>query len=276
MVSRLVRELITRTAWGDLDYLVIDFPPGTGDIQITICQQVKIDGAIIVTTPQLLSVIDVVKGLRMFDEFMVSTVAIVENMSYFICTNCQTQHYPFGPGYLKELMETTGSRGFKIPLLPQLSTASDGGNPFVLAPSGFGIDQKGEKVVQDVYQQLATSTVEELQKLKEVRAQPPTFQYDESKNQIIIKGYHDESKKCDGHHTISPIELRSLCQCASCLSYEGKRKDLNLSPQQQKIFKPLSLEGRGNYAVAVLWSDNHRSIYPYHSLWKFLRVKPTL
>lgn len=80
IVSSIVSQLITRTAWGELDYLVVDFPPGTGDIQITLCQDVKFDGSVIVTTPQKLSFIDVVKGIEMFDKLKVPTISVVENM----------------------------------------------------------------------------------------------------------------------------------------------------------------------------------------------------
>ena len=83
MASSVVAQLIQTTLWEDLDCLVIDMPPGTGDIQITIGQEVKLDGAVIVTTPQKLSFIDVVKGIEMFDDLKVPTLATVENMVKF-------------------------------------------------------------------------------------------------------------------------------------------------------------------------------------------------
>jgi ATP-binding protein involved in chromosome partitioning len=108
IVSTLVTQLVSNTLWGDLDYLVVDMPPGTGDIQITLCQELKFTGGVVITTPQKLSFVDVVKGIEMFDEMKIPILAVVENMSYFVCDKCDEKHYIFGKGYVDMLKSQFG------------------------------------------------------------------------------------------------------------------------------------------------------------------------
>ena len=95
MVMSIIEQILNNTMWGDLDYLILDLPPGTGDVQLSLCQKLSLSGSVIVTTPQILSVADTEKGIRMFGKLKVPINALVENMSFFKCKHGET-YYPFG------------------------------------------------------------------------------------------------------------------------------------------------------------------------------------
>ena len=96
MVIKAVTQLLRDVAWGKLDVLIIDTPPGTGDVQLTISQKIDVDGALIITTPQELSLLDVKRGVNMFKKVNLPILGLVKNMSYFICNECNKKHYIFG------------------------------------------------------------------------------------------------------------------------------------------------------------------------------------
>ncbi len=96
MVIKAVTQLLKDVAWGELDVLIIDTPPGTGDVQLTISQKIDVSGALIITTPQELSILDVKRGINMFRKVNLPILGLVENMSYYICNECKKKHYIFG------------------------------------------------------------------------------------------------------------------------------------------------------------------------------------
>jgi len=134
MVHKALTQLLNDVRWGDLDYLVVDLPPGTGDAQLTIAQVVPVTGAVIVTTPQEVSVDDSRKGVKMFEKADVDVAGIVENMSGFICPDCEEIHDVFGRGGGRKLAEESGLPFLgTIPLDPTVRTASDEGEPIVVS-----------------------------------------------------------------------------------------------------------------------------------------------
>ena len=96
MVIKAVTQLLKDVAWGELDILIIDTPPGTGDVQLTISQKIDVSGALIITTPQELSLLDVKRGINMFRKVNLPILGLIENMSYYICDECEKKHYIFG------------------------------------------------------------------------------------------------------------------------------------------------------------------------------------
>jgi ATP-binding protein involved in chromosome partitioning len=96
MVIKAITQLLKDVAWGELDILIIDTPPGTGDVQLTISQKIDVSGALIITTPQELSLLDVKRGINMFKKVNLPILGLIENMSYYICNECEKKHYIFG------------------------------------------------------------------------------------------------------------------------------------------------------------------------------------
>ncbi len=119
MLGKALHQLMADVAWGDLDYLVVDMPPGTGDVQITFSQQLKVSGAVLVATPQDVALADVIRAKSMFDKVMIPIVGIIENMSYFICDGCNKKHEIFSSGGARRAAER-----FKIPFLGEVPLIS--------------------------------------------------------------------------------------------------------------------------------------------------------
>jgi ATP-binding protein involved in chromosome partitioning len=134
MVMSALQQMLREVAWGDLDVLVVDMPPGTGDAQLTLAQQTPLSGAVIVSTPQDLALIDARKGLNMFRRVNVPVLGIVENMSYFMCTKCGERHEIFGHGGARDEAEKLGLPFLgEVPLDKDLRIRSDAGQPIVVS-----------------------------------------------------------------------------------------------------------------------------------------------
>ena len=151
MVTQALEQLLRDTNWRDLDYLVIDLPPGTGDIQLTLAQKVPVTGAVIVTTPQDIALLDARKGLKMFEKVGVPIVGIVENMAVHICSNCGHVEHIFGQGGGEQMC-----RDYNVPFLGSLPLdikireQVDSGRPTVVA------DPDGK--VAEIYREIARRT----------------------------------------------------------------------------------------------------------------------
>lgn len=133
MLGKALHQLMADVHWGDLDYLVVDMPPGTGDVQITFSQQLKVSGALLVATPQEVALADVVRAKSMFDKVMIPIVGIVENMSYFVCDGCGKKHEIFSRGGAQRAAERFGVPYLgEIPITPALREGGDKGVPILI------------------------------------------------------------------------------------------------------------------------------------------------
>jgi ATP-binding protein involved in chromosome partitioning len=138
MVTQALEQLLKDTNWRDLDYLVVDLPPGTGDIQLTLAQKVPVTGAIIVTTPQDIALIDARKGLKMFEKVGIPILGIVENMSFHVCPKCGHESHIFGSGGAERMAKDYGTELLgQLPLDESIRSQADSGKPTVVSdPDG--------------------------------------------------------------------------------------------------------------------------------------------
>ena len=242
IVSRYVQQLILQTEWGDLDYLFIDTPPGTGDIHITLSQIVPVTGSVIVTTGHDLSVVDVAKGIIMLEKIAIPVLGIVENMSYLSCCKCGEENALFSTGH-DNWEERLG-----FPCL--------GRWPLDLSILSQDFSKEEQELPKFVLE-----TVEELvRKIGVVRLRentaPTVTQTEENidfswKSKNVTWGFK---------------ELRLACRCSFC--YDSVKKTSKLNDDQIKEdIAPIAHQALGNYAIAIRWNDGHNSaIYTYENL----------
>lgn len=260
LVSAYVQQLLTQTEWGDLDLLVIDMPPGTGDIHITVAQCARVDAAVVVSTPQALALADVEKGITMFNKVSIPTIAVAENMSTFVCGSCNTEHALFDvPGGSQRLAEKFSVPGgvVQLPLDPVLS-GGKGAQPFVLDP------RHEERLLTQRFRQLADITERELAALPRLRrtlAAVPS-------GQTAAAPLLELRRSTSGSDERLLIEARAArMACRSALMWDEltgeklfREEDIPLNVQATRI-RPA-----GGYAVHIDWSDGHKSLMAFETL----------
>tara|TARA_Y100001970_G_scaffold262933_1_gene347804 strand:- start:419 stop:1744 length:1326 start_codon:yes stop_codon:yes gene_type:complete len=248
MVTQIIGQFLTQTAWGELDYLIIDMPPGTGDIPITLCQLIPITAAVIVTTPQHISFIDVVKGIEMFDNLKVPVVGVIENMSYLNINN--KKHYPFGKGALDRLIHEFGfKQTLQLELNADISACSDHGTPYIEHHKTSDTSKK----IQD----FSNKIIQEISIIKHGKQELPKIGYDKKDGIIIEK---------DGkEYLIKPKTLRLECRSALSRDEFTGKPLIKPSDIPDDIY-PVSMNPVGNYALGINWSDGHASLFPYETI----------
>lgn len=245
MVVSALTQMLREVAWGgpgnELDVLVIDMPPGTGDIQLSMAQQVPLSGAIIVSTPQDLALIDARKGLNMFRKVDVPVLGIIENMSYFVCTKCGERHDIFGHGGAEAEAHKLGIPFLGgVPLHIDIRVRSDAGQPITASePSG---------VHAQIYRELATKAWAELEASQGRRVNPPVLVIgdDGSELEIMFEGR-------------TPYQLRAeyLRVMSPSAEVQGHSADQRVTVAKKRNVKISRLEPVGNYAVRIAFDDGH-------------------
>jgi Mrp family chromosome partitioning ATPase/DUF971 family protein len=253
MVSSLIQQLLTMTGWGELDYLVIDMPPGTGDIQLTVAQHAKIDGSVIVTTPQSLALVDVLKGVELWNKMAIPSLCVVENMQHFLCTTCNTKHHIFAASPAAEMIAQRFGIEHTIgfPLDPAVAASSA---PFV-------VQAPRESPSLGAFRELAETVVRECAKVKfadtefvSLAANKGTMGFEERRKKEVVWRGETTARK-----------LRLACKSAVMVD-EWTGKPLFKEEDIPKDVHPVKTEMAGRYALRVDWSDGHHSIYPLKAI----------
>ena len=155
MVMKALDQFLTDVKWGELDFMIIDLPPGTGDAQLTLTQKVPLTGAVIVTTPQDVALIDARKGLAMFRKVNVPVLGIIENMSYFVCRHCGEREEIFGHGGGRRTADMLGVPFLgEVPIDPKVVVGGDSGEPIVVldpqSPAAMAFEELARRVVKQI------------------------------------------------------------------------------------------------------------------------------
>lgn len=255
MVSGVVEQLLVTSEWGELDYLVLDFPPGTGDIQLTLCQAVAIDAAVVVTTPQKLAFIDVAKGVRMFAKLQVPCVAVAENMAYFTAPDTGNVYEPFGRGSGERIQNDFGVPHLvRFPITEDLSAAGDGGNPLVCSQPNGDVAKK--------YGELGAHVVREIARA-DARGAKTTVTWVPEARALEVRVPDEVPYWLD-----AATVRRNDTSATSVNEWTGQRVEMEIPDDAA----PESLAPLGNYAVQITWEDGFNQVATHELLESLPRL----
>ncbi|MFV0295597.1 MAG: P-loop NTPase, partial [Hyphomicrobiaceae bacterium] len=248
-------QMLREVDWGQLDVLVIDMPPGTGDVQLTMAQQVPLSGAVIVSTPQDLALIDARKGLNMFRRTDIPVLGIIENMSYFICTKCGERHDIFGHGGAEQEATKLGVPFLGgIPLHIDIRERSDSGRPIVATEPGSEHSR--------IYRDIAAAIWSELEASGGASTDKPELE-------VIAGGSELKITDKDAAFTLPAEMLRVMSPSAEV---QGHSPSERVTVGGKRNVKIRSLEPVGNYATRISFDDGHDTgLYT----WDYLRTLGT-
>jgi ATP-binding protein involved in chromosome partitioning len=257
MAMKAITQFLTGARWGKLDYLLIDLPPGTGDVQLTLAQQARLAGAVIVTTPQEVSLGIAKKGLEMFRSLNIPILGIVENMSGFTCKHCGEETAVFKEGGGEKLARTLGVPFLgALPLDPEIMLSGDEGIPVL------------EKNAQSAASQAILALANRLD--QETRAAAQARDNIEPKSFALVQAGESQELRLewpDGQSTaLDAYTLRVNCGCANCVD-ENTGKPLLDPARVPAAIRMVSVQSVGRYALTASFTDGHSTgIYPFKKL----------
>jgi len=256
IAMKMIHQFLDQVEWGKLDFLFMDLPPGTGDVQLTLAQQAQLSGAVIVTTPQEVALGVARKGLKMFQQVNVPIIGIVENMSGFICSHCGQETAIFAKGGGEKLAgEMKVPFLGKLPLDPAIMSSGEKGVPLLV--------ESTDSVAAKSFMNLAGLITKKVTEIEATISadEPESIQVDRDGN--INVSWPDAHR---GRHT--PHVLRLNCECAQCKDEDTGRKlvDPKRVPLDIKI---TGVNPVGRYGLSIAFSDGHNTgIYAFNKLRK--------
>jgi Mrp family chromosome partitioning ATPase/DUF971 family protein len=271
--SAMINNLVNQTDWGSLDVLVVDMPPGTGDIPLTLCQSLSLTAAVVVTTPSQLAIVDVVKGIEMFDGLRVPVAALVENMAYFDAPKEDSddsesepkRYYPFGRGHIEKLIDERDIQNsvYSLPMHPTICEAADAGMPAVLsALASVHAEPVFAKLANEVVDRFVAEKSGEGGASSDVA---PKVHYDQRRG-IVMR--YLMGQRAGTEYVIDPATLRRASRDALSIDEMSGEQLLKHDDVMDDI-TPLRMTPQGNYGIAIKWDDGHDSgIYSYDMMEK--------
>ena len=240
MVVQALTQMLREVEWGELDVLVIDMPPGTGDVQLTMAQQVPLSGAIIVSTPQDLALIDARKGLNMFRRTDIPVIGIVENMSYFVCPSCGERHEIFGHGGAEAEAAKLGVPFLGgVPLHIDIRETSDSGRPVVATAP--------DSIHAQIYREVAAKAWAELEIAQGLRTEPPVLTPMDGGTSLKVEF-------TDASYRLSAEMLRVMSPSAEVQGHSPAQR-VTVGAKRNVTIR--NLQPVGNYAVRIAFDDGH-------------------
>lgn len=249
MVMSATKQFLRGVDWQGLDWLVVDLPPGTGDIVLSLAQEVPLDGAIVVTTPQDVAMSDVKRGVAMFRKVNTPILGIVQNMAGFACPGCGKVDHVFGERGGESLAQELGAPVLaEIPITTALRSQADAGTPLVAADPDHAVSR--------IYMELAAKVQVAVDEARGdlYGPQPQEISHEAGADQVRIVW-------SDGVETKYSLSgLRGWCPCAQCQGHSGEVRFVHAEQSPELT----GFEGVGRYAVRFLWADGHSTgMYSY-------------
>jgi Mrp family chromosome partitioning ATPase len=262
MVSGLIEQLLTSPAWGDLDYLLVDFPPGTGDIQLTLLQAARFDAAVIVTTPQRLAYVDVAKGVRMFSRLGVPSAAVAENMAFFDAPDSGVRYRPFGSGAGGQVAADFGiPHVFSFPITAGISAAGDGGLPLVVSDPAGAVAATFMELGAAVVQEVAKAAGAPRARLESVAGGSVLLYWPRP---VSAGGGQAATAPATAPHRLLPAAVRRVDASARAIDeWTGAPAAAEGVPDSLKV---ASLQPVGAYGAQLSWEDGASSLATWDQL----------